>query len=361
MLSGTRIVDLSRVLAGPLCTMILGDLGADVVKVERPAVGDDTRGWGPPFDDRGESAYFLSINRNKASLAADLSDPVDRRLVAGLIDEADVVVENFLPGALARCGIDAPEARRRNPKLVWCTISGFGPDSRRPGYDFVVQAEQGWMSITGEPDAPPAKVGIALADVVAGKDAAIAILGALVARARTGEGAHVHVSLAASATAALVNVGQNVLVGGTDARRWGNAHPNLVPYQLFRAADRDIVVAVGNDAQWTALVAALEVPALAGPQYATNAQRLRARDTIVPVLAAALARRDAADWRTRLDGAGIPNGIVRTVAEVLAEADASALTGMAPSVPGFVSRPPPRLDEHGPAIRARGWGYASGA
>jgi crotonobetainyl-CoA:carnitine CoA-transferase CaiB-like acyl-CoA transferase len=361
MLSGIRIVDLSRVLAGPLCTMILGDLGADIIKVERPGSGDDTRAWGPPFDDRGESAYFLSVNRNKTSLAANLSDPRDRDLVSSLIDEADVVVENFLPGALARCGIDVAEARRRNPRLVWCTISGFGPGSRRPGYDFVVQAEQGWMSITGEPDGPPTKVGVALADVVTGKDAAIAVLGALVARARTGEGALVHVSLAASATAALVNAGQNVLVGGADARRWGNAHPNLVPYQLFRAADRDIVVAVGNDTQWGALVAALDVAELDDPRYATNAQRLAARDTIVPALAAALARRSAAHWRTSLDLAGVPNGIVRTVSEVLAEAEASPLSGIASSVPGRVRRPPPRLDEQGSAIRASGWGYFSGA
>ncbi|MBA3891453.1 MAG: CoA transferase [Gemmatimonadaceae bacterium] len=359
MLSGIRILDLSRVLAGPLCTMILGDLGADVIKIERPGTGDSTRGWGPPFDDRGESAYFLSINRNKASVAADLSTSEGQRLVAGLMDEADVVVENFLPGALARCGL-APEVMcGRYPRLVWCTISGFGAESTRPGYDFVVQAEQGWMSITGERDGSPMKAGVALADVVTGKDAAIAVLAALVARGRTGAGAHVRVSLAQSAAAALINAGQNVLVGGGDAGRWGNAHPNLVPYQLFAAADRDVVVAVGTDDQWAALVRVLGVPPLSEAAYATNAGRVAARGTIILLVARAIRERPAADWRTVLDAAGVPNGVVRTVREVLADpaTGASALTGIAPSVPGRVRRPPPGLDEDGEGIRARGWGY----
>jgi crotonobetainyl-CoA:carnitine CoA-transferase CaiB-like acyl-CoA transferase len=191
-LSQIKVLDLSRVLAGPLCTMLLGDLGADVIKVERPGRGDDTREWGPPFDERGESAYYLSINRNKLSLAADLADDADRTLLLELIRGADVVVENFLPGALARLGIDAAAEMDRNPRLVWCGITGFGPDSTRPGYDFVVQAESGWMAITGEPDGPPMKSGVALADVVAGKDAAVAILAALLGR---DQGASRHVSL----------------------------------------------------------------------------------------------------------------------------------------------------------------------
>src|SRR3712207_6710601 len=222
MLDGVRILDLSRVLAGPLATMMLGDLGADVIKVERAQGGDDTRGWGPPFDDRGESAYYLSINRNKLSLGIDLEDPVDAALVRSLAAAADVVVDNFPPGALARRGLDPDALVRQHPRLVWCTISGFGPASSRPGYDFVVQAESGWMAITGAPDGDPMKVGVALADVVAGKDAAIAVLGALLGRATTGRGRRLHVSLAASATAALVNVAQNALVTGRDARRWGN-------------------------------------------------------------------------------------------------------------------------------------------
>lgn len=337
--------------------MMLGDLGADVVKIERPGSGDDTRGWGPPFDERGQSAYFLSINRNKVSVAANLSDSDDREFVTGLMREADVVVENFLPGALARMGLDPAVIRQQHPALVWCTIGGFGGGSTRPGYDFLVQAEQGWMSITGEADGAPMKAGVALADVVTGKDAAIAVLAALFARSRSGEGAHVQVSLATSANAALINASQNVLVGGAGARRWGNAHPNLVPYQLFPAADRDIVIAVGTDAQWTALVGALGLHHLGGSEYATNAQRLARRARVVEELAAALRLRTAAEWRRILDGAGVPNGLVRTVREVLAEVHASPLTGMPPSVPGRVRRPPPTLDEQGPGIRAAGWGY----
>jgi crotonobetainyl-CoA:carnitine CoA-transferase CaiB-like acyl-CoA transferase len=357
MLSGIKVLDLSRVLAGPLSTMILGDLGADVIKVERPGSGDDTRGWGPPFDGRGESAYFLSINRNKLSLAADLNAPDDRKLIERLIGEADVVVENFLPGVLARRGLDPARLMATRPDLVWCTISGFGPGSQRPGYDFVVQAEQGWMAITGDAEGPPTKAGVALVDVVTGKDAAIAILAALVARERTGRGAHVQVSLAASAAAALINAAQNVLVSGQDAGRWGNAHPNLVPYQLFEAADRAIVIAVGSDAQWTSLVRALELDAYDNERYATNRARLAARDGIVEALAARIRERPAAEWVRLLDAAAVPCGLVRTVAEVVQEAGASPLTGIAPSVPGTVRRPPPRLDEHGPGIRARGWGY----
>lgn len=335
--------------------MMLGDLGADVIKVERPEAGDETRGWGPPFNERGESAYFLAINRNKLSLAADLADPADRAVVERLVADADVVVDNFLPGALMRLGIDIAAIRARHPALVWCTISGFGPESTRPGYDFVVQAEQGWMSITGDVGGAPLKAGVALADVVTGKDAAISILGALVARGRTGAGAHVHVSLAASATAALINVAQNVLVTGDAAVRWGNAHPNLVPYQLFQAADRALVIAVGSDAQWAALVEALRVPALAGAGYATNAARLAARARVVSILGDRLRERPAAEWQAVLGRAGVPTGIVREVHEVLADIDASSRTGLPPSVPGRVRRPPPRLDEHGAAIRARGW------
>lgn len=357
MLSSVRIIDMSRVLAGPLCTMMLGDLGADVIKIERPGSGDETRGWGPPFDERGESAYFLSVNRNKLSLAADLGDATDRRLVDDLIGDADVVVENFLPGALARRGLDPDQLVARHASLIWCTITGFGPESERPGYDFVVQAESGWMAITGTPDGDPMKFGVALADVIAGKDAAIAILSALVARARDGLGRRVHISLAASATAALVNVAQNALVTGHEARRWGNAHPNLVPYQLFHASDAPFVVAVGSDRQWTALVSAIGRPDLDGDAaLRSNAGRLAARDRVVSALEATFASKPAVEWRHRLDKAGVPTGEVRTVLEVLRDIDGSPLTGLPPSVPGSVRRPPPRLDEHGAAVRANGWG-----
>lgn len=362
MLSGLKVLDFTRVLAGPLCTMTLGDLGADVLKIERPSGGDETRGWGPPFDSRGESAYFLSVNRNKKSLVADIRDPDDVALLRHLASAADVVVDNFLPGTLERHGLAPESLLAANPSLVWCTITGFGADSSRPGYDFVVQAERGWMAITGEPDGRPMKVGVALADVLAGKDAAIAILAALAARNR---GAlandparrRLTVSLAASAAAALVNVAQNSLLTGRDAGRWGNAHANLVPYQLFETADRPIVVAVGSDPQWRACALALDLPALAAdPSLATNAGRLARRDDLVAAVADRLATAPAAHWLERLERAGVPAGRVKSVLEVLSEIDASPLTGLPPSTPGSVRLPPPRLDEHGATIRNRGWG-----
>jgi glutaryl-CoA transferase len=345
--------------------MVLGDLGADVVKIERPGCGDDSRGWGPPFDDRGESAYFLSINRNKWSVAADLGRPDDIALIARLAADADVVVENFRAGTLERHGIGPSTLLARHPRLIWATITGFGDQSTRIGYDFVVQAEQGWMSITGEPDGPPAKVGVALADVIAGKDAAIAVLAALAARERgtlPADNRRIIISLAHSATAALVNVAQNVLVGGDDAGRWGNAHPNLVPYQLFDTGDRPLALAVGTDAQWHACAAALGLHDLANdPALASNAGRVAHREQVVTQLAARFRERRAADWMTVLAAAQVPAGVVRSVREAVASVPASALTGIAPSPPGSVRHPPPRLDEHGTAIRRLGWSAFSRA
>jgi crotonobetainyl-CoA:carnitine CoA-transferase CaiB-like acyl-CoA transferase len=356
MLEGTKILDLTRVLAGPVCTMMLGDLGADVIKVERPGVGDETRGWGPPFDDRGESAYFLSINRNKLSVAADYDIPEDRYLIERLAAEADVVVDNYRPGTLERRSLGYQHIRARNPRVVWCSITGFGPESPRPGYDFVIQAERGWMAITGERAGAPMKCGVALADVLAGKDAAIAVLGALVSRASTGEGRHLSISLARSAAAALVNVAQNALVSGRDAVRWGNAHANLVPYQLFDAADRPLVIAAGSDAQWVACANALDLSDLAADAaLATNAGRLAQRDRVVNAIAARVRQQPAVEWTRRLDRAGVPNGLVKSILEVLREEPASPLTGVAPSVPGTVRFPPPRLDEHGAEVREFGW------
>jgi crotonobetainyl-CoA:carnitine CoA-transferase CaiB-like acyl-CoA transferase len=356
MLTGIKVLDLTRVLAGPLCTMLLGDLGADVIKVERPDGGDDTRGWGPPFDAEGRSAYYLSINRNKLGLAADFDRPEDRELIEKLMGEADVVVDNFRRGMLERRGFSPEAWRARRPELIWCTITGFGADSDRPGYDFVTQAESGWMAITGEPDGDPMKVGVALADILAGKDAAIAILAALVGRFRHGQGRRVVISLADSARAALVNVAQNSLVTGLDAQRWGNAHPNLVPYQLFKAADKPVVVAVGSDAQWQACARAIGLDVLAeDPALATNAGRLEQRERIVDAFARRLMAKPAAAWRERLDAAGVPNGIVQSVLESLRETNASAVTGVPSSVGGQVRFGPPGLNEHGDAIRRRGW------
>jgi crotonobetainyl-CoA:carnitine CoA-transferase CaiB-like acyl-CoA transferase len=356
-LKGVRVLDLSRVLAGPLCTMTLGDLGADVLKVERPGAGDDTRGWGPPFADDGESAYYRSVNRNKLSVALDLGEPADRDMLLRLLREADVVVENYLPGALLRKGIDADALLSECPHLIWCTIGGFGGDSARPGYDFVVQAESGWMSITGPIGGEPSKVGVALADVITGKDAAAAILAALVARDRLSAAERrLHVSLFGSAVAALVNVAQNALVTGTPPVRWGNAHPNLVPYQLFDAADRPFVLAVGNDAQWAACARALGLAAAeVDTTWRTNAGRVEDRDRLVALLGAQLRLRHAADWIAALEAVGVPCGLVRTVPEALAEVVADPVTGVAPAVGGDVRRPPPRLDEHGVVVRAHGW------
>ena len=354
-----RVVDLSRVLAGPLCGMILGDLGADVIKVERPGKGDETRGYGPPFDDRGESAYFLAINRNKKSIALELSESAELAVLLGLLKEADVVIDNFLPGSLARFGLEPEALIESNPGLIWCTISGFGPDSSRPGYDFVTQAESGWMSITGEPDGAPMKVGVALADVIAGKDAAIAILGRLLER---NEGPlpaarrRLHISLMASAVASLINVAQSVLVSGAGAKRWGNAHPNLVPYQLFQASDRPIVIAVGSDSQWVPCARALGIEQLASdPELASNSGRVRDRERVVEAISSAVAEQPSAYWSEKFQTAGVPCAEVRTVAEALRGVDASALSGVMSSVGGSVRLPPPRLDENGAELRELGW------
>ena len=339
--------------------MILADLGADVIKVERPGSGDETRGWGPPFDQTGESAYFLSVNRNKKSVVADLSIRSDRDLVLGLIADADIVLENFLPGALRRLGIDCDEQLRKFPSLVWCTISGFGEDSSRPGYDFVIQAESGWMSITGEADGPPMKVGVALADVIAGKDAAIAILAAIAERAAgtlADSRRKIVISLEASSVAALVNVAQNVLVSDEDAKRWGNAHPNLVPYQLFEAADRPFVIAVGSDGQWQQCAKALGLTDIAADTaVSTNAGRVANREWLVGAIGARTREKNAQHWIDRLSAANVPCGLVRSVQEALTGTKSNALTGVPPSVPGDVRMPPPRLDEHGDAIRKLGW------
>ncbi len=362
-LKGIRILDLTRVLAGPHCTATLADLGADVIKIERPVTGDDSRGWGPPFDDRGESAYYLSTNRNKLSCTADLADASDRALLTSLIASADAVVDNFLPGTLERRGITPAQLLHANPALVWCTITGFGLDSTRAGYDFVVQAESGWMSINGEPDGSPMRAGVAFVDVITGKDAAIQLLAALVGtRAQLTAGAsvpaedrRVSVALYHSAVGALVNVAQNTLVTGRDAARWGNAHANLVPYQLFDAADRPLVIAVGNDPQFAALVRALELPPLGDPRYATNAGRLAHRDLVVDTIAARVATASAATWIAALNAAGVPCGIVRGVREALRDVDASPQSGVAPQAPGTVRRDPPRLGEHSALVRAHGW------
>ena len=355
-LSGVKVLDLSRVLAGPLCTMMLGDMGADVIKIEKPGTGDETRGWGPPFDDRGESAYYLSVNRNKKSVAADLDLSADRQVVLDLIGTADVVVDNFRRGTLERRGIFPERFLQEHPRLLWCTISGFGADSDRAGYDLVVQAESGWMSITGDRDGEPTRVGVALADIIAGKDAAIAILAALASRDRDATDRRIFISLAHSATAALINVAQNSLVTGKDATRWGNEHPNLVPYQPFRTADRTMIIAVGTDAQWIQCANALELRDLASdPALKTNAGRIAERRRIIDEISNRLIERPASEWLALLTEKGVPCGLVNSVLESLSLVETSPLTGIAPSVPGEVRLPPPRLNEHGSEVRRHGW------
>ncbi len=356
-LKGIRVLDLSRVLAGPICTMMLGDLGAMIIKVERPESGDDTRGWGPPFDSRGQSAYFLSINRNKLSIALDLKRADDLALARLLIADADVVIDNFLPGVLARYGLDKGAELASNSQLIWCSISGFGAESTRPGYDFVVQAESGWMAITGPVDGPPMKTGVALADVITGKDAAAAILAALVGRnGAAADDRQLNISLSHSATAALINVAQNAMVSERDATRWGNAHPNLVPYQLFDAADRPLVIAVGSDSQWLAAARALGLETLAkSADLVTNAGRLARRNDVVGAIATRVGTENAAIWIGRLEVAGVPCGLVRSVREAVDDVTASAETGIAPSTGGEVRFPPPLLNEHASQIRTFHW------
>jgi crotonobetainyl-CoA:carnitine CoA-transferase CaiB-like acyl-CoA transferase len=335
--------------------MMLADLGADVIKVERPGVGDDTRSWGgtTPLD----SPYFRSINRNKRSLAADFDHAADRDLIRRLIAEADIVVDNFLPGVLAKRDIAADRLLAEHSQLVWCTITGFGADNPRPGYDFVTQAEGGWMAITGEPEGEPLKVGVALADIVAGKDAAIAILAALVGRSnRTPSDRRIIISLMDSARAALVNVAQNAIESGREPKRWGNAHPNIVPYQAFRAQDQSIVIAVGSDSQWQAAMNVLGLGDLATDRSLDrNPGRLAARERIVSRIAEIVRSKPAAHWMRALAAAGVPSGVVKTVLQALEDTAASPIMGMPSSVGGEWRSPPPALDEHGSMIREKGW------
>jgi crotonobetainyl-CoA:carnitine CoA-transferase CaiB-like acyl-CoA transferase len=318
-LSGVRVVDLSRVLAGPYCTMVLADLGADVIKVERPQGGDETRTWGPPFAG-GEAAYYLSVNRGKRSCAIDLSQKEGRALALELCAGAAAVIENFKVGGAERLGVGYEQVRERNPRVVYCSITGFGSrrePPNRPGYDFVAQAETGLMSITGPEDGPPYKVGVALVDVLAGLHAAAAILAGL----HGGEGARIEVPLLDSGLAGLVNVAQNALVTGREPERHGNAHPNIVPYQDFETATGRIAVAAGNDGLFRALCRVLGLEELGEDErFATNAGRVQNRRELIPLLQERLRERPAEEWVTALDAAGVPVGEVRTVPDALAAA-----------------------------------------
>ncbi len=321
-LAGVRVADLSRVLAGPYCTMVLADLGADVVKVERPEGGDETRSWGPPFTG-GEAAYYLSVNRGKRSCALDLSQPEGQALALELCVRADVVIENFKLGGADRLGVGYDDVRERNPRVVYCSITGFGSERRppgRPGYDFIAQAESGLMSITGPEQGPPYKVGVALVDVLAGLHAAAAVLAAL----HGGEGARIEVPLLDSGLAGLVNVAQNALVTGRDPERHGNAHPNIVPYQDFETSSGRIAVAAANDGLFRALCSVMALGELPSDErFATNAGRVEHRSELIPLLQERFRERSAEDWLTGLDAAGVPAGKVRSVPDALGAAAAA--------------------------------------
>ncbi len=327
-LEGVKVLDLSRVLAGPYATMTLADLGADVLKVEHPERGDDTRHWGPPFAGEGEdrqSAYFLAVNRNKRSTGVDLKSPDGLGRVKELAANADVLIENWRRGALERLGLGYETLRETNPGLIYCSITGFGPgpDEDSPGYDFLVQARAGIMGITGFPDSEggsPTKVGVAIADIVCGLQASTAILAALHRRSETGEGARIEVPLFESTLSWLANRAQEYLLTGEDTGRLGNAHPTIVPYQSFSASDMDLAVAIGNNAQFAKLCEAVGRPDLAQDErYATNPDRVANRDTLVAELQGEFSKRKAEEWISTIREAGIPCGPVNTLSDVFSD------------------------------------------
>jgi crotonobetainyl-CoA:carnitine CoA-transferase CaiB-like acyl-CoA transferase len=363
------VADFSRVLAGPFATMLLGDLGADVVKVEHPDGGDETRSWGPPWYG-GHSTYYLAVNRNKRSVALDLGTGPGREAARALAGRADVLVENFRAGAAERLGLGFEEVTRNNPGLVWCSISGFGRGAGAglPGYDFLVQAMSGLMSITGPAEGEPTKVGVALVDVLTGLYAFGGVLAALVERDRTGRGQRVEVSLLGSALASLVNQASSYLCTGRPPRAMGNRHPSITPYETLATADRPLVVAVGNDGQFARLCRELGLPeAAADPRFAANADRVANRDALAELLEGALAARGAADWVATLSQAGVPCGLVNDVGEAFALAerlglDPVAAAGGVPQVadpirlsstPASYRLAPPALGEH--TAEVLGW------
>ena len=340
-LDGLVVLDLSRILAGPTCTQLLGDLGAEVIKIESPA-GDDTRTWGPPFalDTQGAStdlsAYFMSSNRNKKSVAVDLTDPEVQKMLHGLAGRADVVIENFKPGGLKKYGLDHETLCAMYPGLVYCSISGFGQTGSnrdKPGYDLMAQGYGGIMSITGEAAGEPMKVGVGVADVVCGLYAATGILAALRHRDATGEGQHIDIALMDATMAWLVNQGLNYLTSGVSPTRAGNAHPNIVPYQVFATSDGYVIVAVGNDSQFARLCDYLGQPGWASdPRFATNTARLRHRETLVPMIAGALAVRSMAEVIAGLEARKVPVGPVNTIEQAL-ESDQAQARGMTITLP----------------------------
>ena len=371
-LSGLTVLDFTRVLSGPYCTMLLADMGARVIKIEQPGRGDDTRAWGPPFVN-GESSYFLSINRNKESLTLDLKSPSVRPIIDSLLERADVVVENFRPGTMERLGLSYESLAIQHPRLVYCSISGFGqtgPRSAEPGYDAVMQGEAGLMSITGPADGPPYRLGVAIADIVSGMFAAQGVALALLARERTGRGQRVDIGML-DATAALLTYQAGIYFAtGTTPGRMGNRHPTIVPYETFAASDGDFVVAVGNDEQWRRFCRIIDASDLAGDErFATNRARVMNYDALRPLLAERLRARARVAWVEALKAAGVPCGSVRNVSEALVDQQLDA-RGMVETVdhvsagairvlgvpiklsdtPGGVRSAPPALGQHTEAI-----------
>jgi len=373
-LAGTRVIDLTRILAGPLCTMMLGDMGAEVIKVEPPEGGDDTRGWGPPFV-AGEAAYFLGVNRNKRSLTLNMATPAGQKILAGLVEKADVLIDNFRLGTLARWGFSEQWFAQRAPRLVRCSITGYGangPKSALPGYDFVLQAESGLMSICGEPDGRPTKYGVAIVDVCTGMLASSSILAALNARQRTGRGQKVELSLFETSLAMLINVASSYLAAGRNAGRFGNGHPSIVPYTTYRAADAMMAIAIGNERQFARCAEVLGHPEWAKDErFASNRARVENRAVIDGLIEKALAHDRADAWLAKLKAVGVPCGRINSVAEALDDPHAAARamieTVEHPSIGALrmlgipfkftdtacsVRRPPPLLGEHTDEILA---------
>ncbi len=367
-LEGIRVLDLTRILAGPLCTMMLGDMGADVVKVEPVGTGDDTRTWGPPFAN-GESAYYLGVNRNKRSITLNMAAKPGQEILAQLIRKSDVVVENFKVGTLEKWGFGNDWLETNAPRVIRCSITGYGstgPKAKLPGYDFILQAESGLMSICGEADGTPMKYGVAIVDICTGMLACNSILAALNARHRTGRGQYVEVSLFDSSLAMLANVASNYLVSGKDARRFGNGHPNIVPYTAYPTRDDMIAVSVGNDAQFGKFAAALGRPEWAtDPRYVKNSNRIANREALDDMVAGVLKEQGAEAWLAKLTAAGIPCGRINSVAQAL-NAEHTAAREMVRTVkhptagdlkmvgipfrfsatPAAVRRAPPTLGQH---------------
>jgi formyl-CoA transferase len=367
-LDGIRVVDLTRALAGPYCTMMLGDLGADVIKVERPGQGDDSRAWGPPFA-AGESAYFLCTNRNKRSIELDLRSETGRGMLRKLVAVSDVLVENFKTGSLEKLGLGYEDLSQLQPRLVWASITGYGPtgpDAARPGYDFMVQAEGGLMSLNGPAEGEPARVGVPIVDITAGMFAAYAVVAALRARELTGRGQRIDLSLLETQLAWLTNVGSNYLISGYEPRRLGNAHPNIAPYATFRARDRHFALAAANQSQWDTLCTSIDREEMRDePRFATNADRMTHLSELTEALNEVFVERDAAEWIERLRAAGLPCAPINTVPEAFNLPQAAAremvlevdhptagiikLAGFPyklSETPAAVHRPPPLLGQH---------------